>query len=82
MTTRELCILEDELQTLWDDTRTAEKAYNRYCDISKEDFNAEHAEELRQEWVDAYSKYAFLYTLYEKLGLGVNAPNNRFKLRK
>lgn len=82
MTTRELCILEDELQTLWEDTRQAEKTYNRYCDISKEDFNTEHAEELRQAWVDAYSKYAYLYELCKKLGLGVTAPNNRFRLRK
>ena len=82
MTTRKLCILEDELQTLWDDTRQAEKACDRYHDIANEDYNHEHAIELQQAWNDAYSKYAYLYDLCKKLGLTVTAPNNRFRLKK
>lgn len=82
MTTRELCILEDELQTLWDDVRTNEKAVDRYLDIANEDYNIDTADELHQAWLDAYSKYAYLYDLCKKLGYKVTAPNDRFRLKK
>lgn len=82
MTVRELCILEDELQTLWEDIRIAEEACTNYTKVSNDIWSSAQAEELLEACNDAYSKYRYLYTLCDKLGYKVSSPHDRFKLRK
>ena len=80
MTVREICILEDYMQTLSDDVKVAFDNYHSYLHNDGNDVDLLH--ELWDTWDELQVELSHTYKILHLLGYQAEMPRNRYKISK